>query len=235
MKRDLSLFIDDIPTTNLLTKDICSNWIKALANAKSLSGSSVSRIISACNNFYKYLQHSGVFDEDAPSPFKVPKAYQVIDKPNAKAIYKKEPWKPFLPEQVELLYEAAFTKDDTDLANLIAIAAYSGTRIEELCSLKTTMVNLTEMTFSIDDSKTKAGVRVVPIHPRIFVLLEFLVSESSNGYIFCNLNPSKYGVSLKRHRKEIWTFKKGSRTRETSRLPFNPKNIHNLNGASQHS
>jgi integrase len=208
MRRDLSILIDDVQTENQLNKDVCNNWIKAVATARGLSASSVTRIISACNNFYRYLQHISIFDEDAPSPFKVPKAYQVIDNHNAKALYKKEPWKPFLKEQVEVLYDAAYDKGDVDLANLIAIAAYSGTRIEEICSLTKEMVNLAEMTFFIDDSKTKAGIRVVPIHPKIFVLMEFLKSESNNGYIFCNLTSSKYGVRSNAIGKRFGRLKK---------------------------
>jgi integrase len=208
MKRDLSLLTDDIPTTRLLSKPVCSNWIKNLASTRSLSASSVTRIISASNNFYKYLQHVGVVDEDEVSPFKVPKAYQVSDSKNGKSIFKKNPWRPFSREQVEQLYEVALRKGDQELADLIVLAAYTGARIEELCSLKIEMVNLVDLTISINDAKTEAGIRTVPIHPNVQNLFERLKTSSSDGYILCNLAKSKYGVRSNAIGKRFGRLKK---------------------------
>lgn len=208
MRRDLSLLVDALPTTNFLDRKICSNWIKAVAETNSLSASSVTRIISACNNFFKYLQHIGIFDDDTPTPFKIPKSHQIENNPNAKAIFKRNPWRPFSKQQVEQIYIAAINKGDAELAELIAIAAYTGARIEELCSLKVEMVNLVDMTIQIDDSKTKAGIRIVPIHPNIFIRLERFKANSSNGYIFCNLTPSKYGVRSNAIGKRFGRLKK---------------------------
>jgi integrase len=208
MKRDLTLLTDDIPTTNLIDKKICSNWIKTVAETHNFSASSVTRIISACNNFFRYLQYIGIFEDDEPTPFKIPKSFQINNNPNAKAIHKTNSWRPFLQVQVEQLYRAALDKGDNELADLIALAAYTGARIEELCSLKKETVSLNSMTISIDDAKTKAGIRIVPIHPKILSVFERLKTDSENDYILSNLTQSKYGVRSNAIGKRFGRLKK---------------------------
>lgn len=210
MRRDLVLLTDSLPSTSLLDKKRCLDWIRAAVPKHGLSGSSVTRIISACNNFYAYLQHIQIFEDDAPSPFSVPTAYQVSDRPNAKALFKKQSWKAFSKEQVEKIYAAALDKGDEELADLIALASYTGARIEELCSLLKSSVDLEAMTISINDAKTQAGVRTIPIHPNIQSLLDHLKSTSSNDYIFCNLKPSKYKVRSNAIGKRFGRLKKAS-------------------------
>lgn len=88
----------------------------------------------------------------------------------------------------------AFTIDDVKqlrnaasptLANVITLAAYTGTRIEELCQLKTEDVVKVDglPALNITDSKTAAGIRTVPIHPHIAELVEQLKEASDDGYL----------------------------------------------------
>ena len=75
MKSDLNHLFDFLPSTNLITNEYCDLWIKNVAQSESLSSASVGRIISACRNFYKFLQEIGIFPEQIENPFKVPIAF----------------------------------------------------------------------------------------------------------------------------------------------------------------
>jgi integrase len=193
MKSDLSMLTEYIPTTNLVESKNCEAWINAIAQSNNYKSSSVIRIIGACNNFYRYLQDVGVFNADTPSPFKIPKAYKQSKKPNAKEINKKGTWLPFSKKDVETLYDAAAKRGDVELVDLIAIAAYTGARIEELCSLQKDFIDLDEKTFTIIDAKTEAGNRVVPIHREIFKDVKRLMNSSENQYLFSDLTENKFG------------------------------------------
>ena len=193
MKSDLALLTEYLPTTNMINSKNCDDWINLIAQLKNYKSSSVTRTIAACNNFYRYLQDTAVFPDDATTPFKVPKAFKQSKKANAKSINKRGEWKPFSKNDVEILYAAAINKGDSDLADLIEVAAYTGSRIEELCSLQIDFINLNEMIFSIVDAKTDAGNRNVPIHSKLQATINRLISSSKNSYLFSELSENKYG------------------------------------------
>lgn len=79
---------------------------------------------------------------------------------------------------------------DTQLADLIMMGAYTGARIEELCSIKTS--DVTKHSFRITKSKTTSGIREVPIHPAIGNLVKELVDASKDGYLLSGLTFNKY-------------------------------------------
>jgi integrase len=89
------------------------------------------------------------------------------------------------------LWKAAREEKDQQLADLIAVAAYSGARIEELCSLKVSAV--AGSTFKVTDAKTTAGVREVPIHSNLKGTVTRLRKSAKDGYLFSNLGANKYG------------------------------------------
>lgn len=193
MKSDLNLLIEYIPTTNLLEVKNCDAWINAVAQDNNYKTASVTRIVGACKNFYRYLQDVGIFPESTPSPFNVPRAYKKSKKINAKSTNKRGSWMPFDREELEEIHKSALTKGDTELATLIVIAAYTGSRIEEICSLKKSFVDLSNKTITIVDAKTPAGNRIVPIHIKILKIISNLVTTSDNAYLFGNLSENKYG------------------------------------------
>jgi len=76
-------------------------------------------------------------------------------------------WTPFTKDEVEKLYAVASQNGDTDLADLIMTAAYTGCRISELARLRVSLVTIVDdqpYSFSVEDAKTKAGNREIPIH-----------------------------------------------------------------------
>ena len=192
MKSDLNHLFETLPSTNLITNEYCDLWIKNHAQTESLSASSVTRIIAACRNFYKFLQEVGVFQEHSVNPFKVPTAFKKSKRPNAKLKNRIDSWIAFSKNELESIYEASLENDDDELSKLIKICSYTGARIEEICSLKVDHIDLSISTITIADAKSKAGNRVVPIHPKIKSLITKMTMESSNKFLFNSLTENKY-------------------------------------------
>ena len=148
---------------------------------------------------YDMLQSSyinvmlGEIASDKPNPFKVPDDFRKSKKSNSRARFKAEPWVPFKPEQVVFLLQIAMSKEDTPLANLIVIAAYTGARIEEICSLQRKHIDLVNHSISIIGAKTAAGNRTIPIHSAIQPLVEKLMEQSTDDYLISKLTKNKYG------------------------------------------
>jgi integrase len=83
-------------------------------------------------------------------------------------------------------------KKDTSLYHVIQLGAYTGCRIEELCSLKVEDVHLPEGYLQIRDAKTDAGNRKVPIHSAISELVTELVATTEDGFLLSGLKTNKY-------------------------------------------
>ena len=104
---------------------------------------------------------------------------------------KRSPWLPFEPGDIVKLLNGAVAREDSELADLIRLAMYSGARREELCSLKIEHVKGDQ--FEIVDAKTAAGVRTVPIHSELQQVMARLLDESKDGYVLAKLAVNKYG------------------------------------------
>lgn len=135
-------------------------WLGELA-AKEFSDTSRDRIVSFCRNYWRYLQHIDAVPSDS-DPFA---KLGISRRRNGGGGKRASSWEPFKAADVAALWKAARAAGDTQLADLVLVGAYSGARIEELCSLKVSGINAS--TFKIADAKTAAGVREVPIHSRI--------------------------------------------------------------------
>lgn len=78
---------------------------------------------------------------------------------------------------------------------LTVLALYTGMRSNEICELETSSVH--DNFIEIDNSKSEAGVRNVPIHPDIREFTRQLKAKSKDGYLISNLK--RGGVDNKRN------------------------------------
>ena len=148
----------------------------------SKSKATVSKLMSTYRVFWKYLEQVTGTDLDDPFRDVVPKGGR-----KTKAAVAAER-KAFPPEDIpRLIKECPFT----DLKHLITLAAYTGCRIEELCSLKLTQVKDDRLV--IEDAKSAASNRDVPIHKEIAQLVARLVDTSTDEYLLCDLTFNMYG------------------------------------------
>lgn len=83
---------------------------------------------------------------------------------------------------------------NTRAADIIKIDLYAGCRISELLNLKREDLHLDEKWFYIRDSKTNAGVRVVPIHERVLPLWNKFADEGRE-YVFTTVTGRQFSYS----------------------------------------
>ncbi len=191
MKKDVSLLVKRFPSLQSISHQSVKGWLDELT-AQQVSPNSQQRMVSFCRNYWGYLQTLNAVPSDS-QPF----TKQAGNK-KRKTTKKKRgadgdggPRLPFTATEVVKLWKAAHTSEDEQLADLIMLGAYSGTRIEELCSLK--VEDVSNASFKITDAKTRAGIREVPIHSKIRDLVQRLKRSSKDGYLVSGLTFNKYG------------------------------------------
>lgn len=160
-------------------------WVEMdLIEQSKLSYATCRRIMSACRGYWTFLQRRHKLD--CPAPFN-----KVVPKANSKVSKKahSETRKGFAAIDYSKLLDGAQSGSE-DLSGLIRLGAYTGARIEELCSLPLTNVGSDRL--HIEDAKTEAGLRIIPIHPHISDLVANLRTNSTDGFLLSGLTFNKY-------------------------------------------
>lgn len=85
-----------------------------------------------------------------------------------------KPHSVFTRQQINKLWRSSHP-----FAFLPLLLLYSGMRSVELRTLRRCDVNMKQKYFNIKQSKTKAGIRIIPIHPRILPIIEELASRGT--------------------------------------------------------
>lgn len=119
-------------------------------------------------------------------------------------------WKAFSRNEIEQIYAATLEKGKTELSNLIKIAAYTGMRIEEIGRVQDsdiTYIDQQPYSIHIPEAKSQAGIRDVPIHPKIGKLIESLLQKSEDSYLIKG-KPNKYNQRLSYLSKQFGRIKK---------------------------
>ena len=90
-----------------------------------------------------------------------------------------EPKIPFTKEEIELFWR----NPHIDYVDILLILLYTGLRITELLELKNENIHLNERYLFVEKSKTKAGIRNVPIHKKIAPLIEARINPNNKYFI----------------------------------------------------
>lgn len=189
MKKDVTLLVDHFRTIERIQKASVIEWIRELMagtpERKPYTTSSLERIFKFSRSFWGYLQEIGKADPER-QPLTLP---SFAKRGNGKG-KGGDGWVPFDSAEVVTLLEAAVEKEDNQLADLIRLAMYSGARIEELCALK--LDDCIKEVLKITDSKTEAGIREVPVHSQLSLIVERLKEISADEYLLSGLTFNKY-------------------------------------------
>nr|DAK40347.1 MAG TPA: Integrase [Caudoviricetes sp.] len=114
--------------------------------------------------------------------------YEIVDKDYSKFIE--------LVKRERVIKRAIFTEIEREaifqsnnkICKAVTVLIYTGLRIDEFLSLK--RENIENGFIFVDTSKTDAGIRTIPIHPKIKNIIdEFL--EDNGEYLFCWKNNEK--------------------------------------------
>ena len=110
---------------------------------------------------------------------------------------------------VKIYNAAKAMKNREILTDLILIGAHTGARIEEICQLEIKDIVDDEgvLSFDIDKSKTKAGVRYTPIHPVIKPIIERMMKDSKDGFLIKSPAGNKYGIRSDAYSKQFGRLK----------------------------
>ncbi|WP_149087296.1 tyrosine-type recombinase/integrase [Pseudomonas prosekii] len=171
--------------------DTVSAWLDSLK----LASKTLTQYLLAGNVFWKWaMRHDPRWREDfkdRANPFENHELPQVRGK--AKADGQR---KDFKLDDISKLHNVALAEGHNVLADLILLGTYTGARIEELCQLKAEHVIKPDgvQSFDIVDSKTAAGIRVVPVHPALSSLVDRLLENSKDGYLVPSDCKNKYGI-----------------------------------------
>lgn len=186
--RHLSIFLKTFNLAEDVTHEAVADWVEKVLQG-AVSHKTAKTYLSTYRTFWTYLGRKKLvkrsleaFTDVLEAPLR-PKS----DKGKGKRGY-------FTPDDYKRLLEAV-PQDDRTLYDLIRLAAHTGCRIDELCSLRIDDVNLSDKVpyFLIEDAKTDAGNRKVPVHKAIKQLVVQLKDTSEDGYLLTGLTFNKYG------------------------------------------
>lgn len=94
---------------------------------------------------------------------------------------RKASYVPFTEEEQKLLFSEALKRKDPTLALAICYGIFSGCRLEEIGRIEATHTIFekeTPIAFSINEAKTEAGIRIVPLHRDLRPIHAHLTSET---------------------------------------------------------
>jgi integrase len=198
-KSNINLICKTFPTIDRFFKeDSVKNWLNSLHSSGQYTASRIGKICDAGKSFYNYLDDIGEFKElrtsqSISNPFIVPKQLRIGKNRKSKQQYFKKEWIPFTTDEVICCYQTVLDKgEDQQLLDLIQIGAYTGMRIEEICSLKIEEIDMKKGSIQVTDSKTISGIREVPIHSKLIPRIKKLIKDSEDGYLISGLTFNKY-------------------------------------------
>jgi integrase len=88
----------------------------------------------------------------------------------------------FAPGELATVYALL----DDEMKAVTAIGAYSGMRINEICTLRESSIKTIEgvLCFEITEGKTKSAARIVPVHSKLIPLVKSLLKTTHSGFLF---------------------------------------------------
>lgn len=116
---------------------------------------------------------------------------------NKKGKKKEEKRLAFKIDELKKLYDFAIAKKKHQVAYAIKIAGLTGCRIEEVCKLQKGHIVAENgvQSLYVEEGKTDASIRKIPIHPDLKPLVEQLVKNAdSDGYLIHTSGGNKYGI-----------------------------------------
>ena len=197
--RDVTRMAEHFVSLETLKPKMVKSWTDKLILEGSTSAT-LERIGNGCHSFWRYLKKAGILPIDASDPFVGSFSLARTTAPRVTVNRKA-----FTDAELATIYQKAIAKGDEPLARVIALGAFTGARIEEICSLE--LKNCTRGMFKIVDSKTEAGIREVPIHPALVSLVDTMTKESVSGYLVPSNAAGQYGVRSDPYSKRFGRLK----------------------------
>lgn len=185
-RRDLTKLVSHFKILEAITPKAVKQWVDELA-AAGFTHSSLNRILKSCKSLWNYLRKSSTIELEHADPFA-----GLLSLVATKVARNRQGRVAWSPDDLAGIYQAALDKQDQPLADIIALGAYTGARIDELGDLKVSDVT-SRGSLMITASKTKAGIREIPIHPELLPVIERLKREATSGFLIPVTSSDQYG------------------------------------------
>lgn len=178
-------FGERFPYVSDVSKKAVQRWCNEHVEAKK-AVATIRRSLSELRGYWAYLQSIEIVAEDHQPFDKL-----TLPREGKKAV--QDARQPFKPADVVKLWRKAVDEwKDQELADLIVLGMWTGCRLEELCALPVADVDLGGGFFIVQDAKTPAGNRFVPIHSKLAPTLVRLIGKRTEGYVLSGLSENKY-------------------------------------------
>ena len=172
-------------------------YTRLLSKDRNLSNKTIRKYLSNLSVYWEFLRDEAqVVTTDTGNPFKG----QSLPQENSKmaASSNRKSFSVDDISQLEKAYREACNNNDQSKREdyeIFLVAIYTGARREEIGELKISNINLNDMTLQIEDAKTEAGNRAVPIHPNLEPIIQQKMGASKDdaGYLFHTLTSNQYG------------------------------------------
>ncbi len=160
------------PIKKMKFVDIKIDHLQAVIDKSGKHYHTLRRFRSLIKGLYHYAVVHGVIDQsqDMTSYINIKKA----GNPNA------QNKNPFSKKEIDKLWSY---KGVNEYYGVILILIFTGLRISELLNLKKENVHLNERYFDVVESKTKAGIRSVPINYKIVPLFHYWMNRDCDYFI----------------------------------------------------
>lgn len=138
-----------------------------------MSYESVHRIRVLFNKMYKWCMAHDCIKKNYAENLKI------------KVKYEPTPKNAFSTKEIQFLWDNI---NQNEYIKLVLILIYSGVRINELLNLKKVDVDFSEQVFYVRQSKTKSGIRTVPIADKVLPFWKSFLSKSNCEYAFTGIS-----------------------------------------------
>lgn len=175
--RRLISFVGADALPSALTDERAIRFVEQVLNPAGLVLERKRFILATCSNFCLWLKIKRLIKTN---PFA---DLGMLVRAEPKEIRKPTTWS---PNQLEMLLRALPANDP--MWPIVALAAYTGARPQELCNVR--LGDVTSTTLTIPKSKTDAGERTIPIPEVVQPLVQALKASSDDGYLISGLTPA---------------------------------------------
>jgi integrase len=174
------------------TRRVAGRYVTEVFVEAGVNPRTANKDISCLSSYWVWLERKGIVGENIWTK-------QSLAKREPK---KNEAKRPYTDEEMKTLFTGKTTQL---LKDMMATAALSGMRVEEIARL--TVGDIYKNCFDITEAKTKAGVRMVPIHPALNgIITRRTQGKGPKDPLFPELPIPKEGSPIERSQKVVKSF-----------------------------
>ena len=170
-----------------ITKKITGDYVTSIISKQEPAYDTLRNIVADISSLFSWAEGRGYLDRNPFYKLKLPRA--------KKGTQKRRPW---TNEEIMLFIGSSAIGKNEFTATVVGM--YSGMRLDEICNIQDKHVF--DGCFHVDEGKTEAAARVIPVHPLIKPLLEPMSGTFGKGYLIDGIKGGGYD------KKRSWNFQK---------------------------